>query len=220
MINKLTGLVENETVILLHGLARTDACMKKIAVTLESSGYQVINCRYASFENPIEVIADNTIQDALQQTPNHNKVHFVTHSMGGILVRLYLQNRKVDNLGRVVMLGPPNKGSKLIDILQKVITHPDINATSGMQLSTNENSIPNQLGKATFELGIIAGKRTVNPILSLLLGEENDGKVSVESTKLEGMKDHLVMPVTHPFMMKNNKVIFQIKSFLEKGAFA
>ena len=104
--------------------------------------------------------------------------------------------------------------------MQKEITHPDINATSGMQLSTNENSIPNQLGKATFELGIIAGKRTVNPILSLLLGEENDGKVSVESTKLEGMKDHLVMPVTHPFMMKNNKVIFQIKSFLKKGAFA
>lgn len=220
MINKLTGLVENETVILLHGLAKTDYCMRKIAASLEKAGYQVINCRYASFKLPIEMIADNTIHEALALVKKHNTIHFVTHSMGGILVRLYLQNKKVSHLGRVVMLGPPNKGSRLIDILQKVLTHPDIKSTSGMQLSTTANSLPNRLGKATFELGIIAGKRTVNPILSLLLEGENDGKVSVESTKLEGMKAHLVMPVTHPFMMRNNRVIAQVQYFLANGLFA
>jgi hypothetical protein len=89
-----------------------------------------------------------------------------------------------------------------------------------MQLSTKDSSVPNRLGEADFEVGIIAGKRTVNPILSTLLEGENDGKVSVDSTKLQGMKDHLVMPVTHPFMMKNNNVIYQVQYFLENGCFA
>ena len=219
-MNQLTDRVEKETVILLHGLAKTDYCMRKIAMSLDKIGYQVINSRYHSFKLPIEMIADNTIDEALELVENGNTIHFVTHSMGGILVRLYLQNKTINHLGRVVMLGPPNKGSRLIDILQKILTHPDIKSTSGMQLSTTESSLPNRLGKATFELGIIAGKRTVNPILSLLLEGENDGKVSVESTKLEGMKAHLVMPVTHPFMMRNNRVIEQVQHFLVNGVFA
>ena len=88
-----------------------------------------------------------------------------------------------------------------------------------MQLGTHQNALTQQIGKAEFELGIIAGKRSVNPILSLFLSGLDDGKVSVENTKLAGMKAHLTLPVTHPFMMKNPKVIKQVLHFLEQGIF-
>ena len=210
---------ENECVILLHGVGKTDYCMKKLARRLRVQGYHVINFHYPSLTLPIETLADKAISDALLLSCEYEKIHFVTHSMGGILVRLYLSKNKINNLGRVVMLGPPNKGSRLVDILQKVLTHPSFKDQAVMQLSTEDNSLPNCLGEADFDLGIIAGKRSVNPILSTLLDGKNDGKVSVESTKLQGMKDHLTMPVTHPFMMRNNRVIEQVQYFLQQGIF-
>ena len=88
-----------------------------------------------------------------------------------------------------------------------------------MQLGTGELSVPNVLGPADFSLGIIAGNSSINLILSTMLPGPNDGKVSVESTKLKGMSDHITMSVTHPFMMKNSKVIEQVIYFLENGKF-
>ncbi|MFT6985186.1 MAG: hypothetical protein ACJAT7_000994 [Psychromonas sp.] len=221
MDNYFTVTAKNESVILLHGLGKTERCMKKLGNSLNKLGYHVINCRYPSFKFSIEELAEKTINDALRLCPNQARIHFVTHSMGGILVRIYLQNKLIDNLGRVVMLGPPNKGSQLIDLLQiqNLCHHPILRRQAGLQLSTDNNSVPNRLGKANFELGIIAGTRSVNPILSMLLPGKNDGKVSVVSSKLQGMKDHLIMPVTHPFMMKNRNVIHQVHYFLEKGLF-
>ncbi|WP_019614836.1 esterase/lipase family protein [Psychromonas ossibalaenae] len=180
----------------------------------------MINCCYPSLKYSMEILAENTINQALQLCPESDKVHFVSHSMGGILIRLYLQKRHINNLGRVVMLGPPNQGSQLIDLLGRLIKNRHFNKQAGMQLGTEPDSFVNSIGGADFELGIIAGKRSVNPILSTLLPGQNDGKVAVHSTRLSGMKDHLVMPVTHPFMMKNNRVISQVKHFLQHGLFS
>ncbi|PKF61847.1 alpha/beta hydrolase [Psychromonas sp. psych-6C06] len=193
--------------------------MKKLQWVLDKQGYQVINYSYPSLKYPIEQLAEMVITDALTQCRHTTKIHFVTHSMGGILVRLYLQDNTIEQLGSVVMLGPPNQGSPLIDYARQILGNNLFKHQAGMQLGCTQRGISQQLGRANFELGIIAGKRTVNPILSLIIGGQNDGKVSVESTKLAGMKAHITLPVTHAFMMFNNKVIQQIVHFLRKGEF-
>ena len=117
------------------------------------------------------------------------------------------------------MLGPPNKGSEVVDKLAGLPGFKLVNGVAGLQLGTDAASVPNKLGAAEFELGVIAGTKSVNWMLSLLIPSTDDGKVSVDSTKLEGMKDHIEMPVTHPFMMSDKKVIAQVIGFLETGQF-
>lgn len=208
-----------ECVILLHGLARSDGSMRKLAQALNDTGYLVVNVKYPSTEHDVKTLAKRAIARAVAECPKHSKINFVTHSMGGILVRQYLEGNSIKNMGRVVMLGPPNKGSQVVDNLSKMPGFKLINGPAGMELGTSKESVPNSLGSANFELGIIAGTRSINPILSLMLPNLDDGKVSVENTKLKGMVDHIELPVTHTFMMNNRKVIFQVIYFLAKGVF-
>ena len=148
-----------------------------------------------------------------------DRVHFVTHSMGGILVRFYLANHRLVNLGRVVMLSPPNQGSETVDKLANMPGFGWLNGPAGQQLGTDENSLPNRLGPADFELGIITGNRSINLILSTMIPGPDDGKVAVERAKLAGMADFLVVPHSHPFIMKKPLVIEQTQFFLEHGRF-
>lgn len=211
--------VQSSCVILLHGLARSDHSMEKLASELSKHDFTVLNVDYPSTEHPIEVLADNAISPALTQCPADQEINFVTHSMGGILVRYYLANHNLERLHRVVMLGPPNQGSEIVDKLSKVPGFYFINGDAGMQLGTGELSVPNRLGRANFDVGIIAGTRSINWFLSSIIPNTDDGKVSVQRTKLDGMSDHLAMPVTHPFMMNNAKVIDQVIFYLENGGF-
>ncbi|KGJ93919.1 esterase/lipase family protein [Colwellia psychrerythraea] len=210
----------SETVILLHGLARSDRSFTKLASVLNKKGYHTINCNYPSRKYSVGKLAEQAISTALSQCPEASKVHFVTHSMGGILVRQYLSTKVIENLGRVVMLGPPNKGSQVVDSLKHVPGFKLFNGPAGVQLGTEASSVPNKLGSANFDVGIIAGTRSINLLLSTMLPKPDDGKVSVENTKLGGMRDHISLPVTHPFMMKNNKVINQVLYYLNHGHFS
>jgi len=206
-------------VILLHGLARTTTSMEALEKSLSKEGFFTINDGYPSREHTIESLAELAIKPALEKCPKEMEVNFVTHSLGGILVRQYLSEHTVENLNRVVMLGPPNGGSEVVDKLADVPGFHFINGDAGMQLGTGELSVPSSLGKANFDVGIIAGTRSINLMLSSLIPDTDDGKVSIESTKLDGMNDHIEMPVTHPFMMKNKKVIAQVVNYLRKGSF-
>lgn len=208
-----------DCVILLHGLARSDSSMADLATALDESGFTVVNYDYPSTKLSIEKLAEEVINDAMSRCPTADKIHFVTHSMGGILVRQYLSIHTLGKLGRVVMLGPPNKGSQVVDTLHSVPGFELINGPAGMQLGTGDSSVPNKLGAANFDLGIIAGSRSINLILSGMLPDPDDGKVSVENTRLEGMSDHITLPVTHPFMMDNTEVIKQVIYFLKNGVF-
>ncbi|WP_281066831.1 esterase/lipase family protein [methane-oxidizing endosymbiont of Gigantopelta aegis] len=205
--------------MLLHGLARSHRSMAKLEKALTKQGYSTINMDYPSTKYPIEELAENTIPKALACCHNSAKVHFVTHSLGGILARHYLANHTIENLGRVVMLGPPNKGSNIVNKLHQLAVYQFINGPAGMQIGAEESSLPNQLGAVNFELGVIAGTRTVNPVLSLMLEKPNDGKVSVENSKVDGMTEHITLPVTHTFMMNNNSVISYVIHFLKYGTF-
>jgi pimeloyl-ACP methyl ester carboxylesterase len=208
-----------DNVILLHGLARTDRSMKKLESALAEQGYCVVNVRYESTRHDIETLAEIAILPALEACPREGRVHFVTHSLGGILVRQYLKRHGLENLGRVVMLGPPNKGSEVVDELADFPGFHFLNGDAGLQLGTGAASLPNRLGRAEFDLGIIAGTRSVNLILSHMIPGPDDGKVSVDNTRLEGMRDHLELEVTHTFMMQNDEVIEQVIHYLRNGRF-
>ena len=208
-----------ECVVLLHGLWRTENSMNKAERVVTEAGYTVHNIEYDSTEKPIEDLADETIPRAVEACGEAEKIHFVTHSLGGILMRQYLEHDDIDRLGRIVMLGPPNQGSEVVDTYDRFPGFKWFAGPAGLQLGTGEASIPRKLGPVSFDVGIIAGTQSINPILSTIIPEDDDGKVSVESTRVEGMNDHVEMPVTHVFMMRDEEVLSQVLYYLEHGRF-
>lgn len=208
-----------DCVVLLHGLARTASSMSTLATTLMANNYTVVNQDYDSRHFAIESLSNIAIPKALKKCQNANSIHFVSHSMGGILIRYYLSQHTIANLGRVVMLGPPNKGSHVVDKMGDLPGFEYIGGPASMQLGTDEASMPNLIGAVEFDLGIIAGTSSINLILSSQLPGPDDGKVSVASTKVAGMNDHISMPVTHPFMMRNKSVIKQVLHYIKNGRF-
>jgi pimeloyl-ACP methyl ester carboxylesterase len=209
------------SVVLLHGLVRTSDSMAKMARALEADGYRVCNVSYPSREHTIEVLTADFVIPAVRacQSNDVGAVHFVTHSLGGIIVRQLVKSTPDLKIGRVVMLSPPNHGSDVVDKLGTWGLFGLVNGPAGQQLGTGQDSIPQSLGPASFEVGILTGSRTINPILSLLIPGTDDGKVSIQSAKLEGMKDFCVIPSSHPFIMSNDLAIEQTLAFLASGRF-
>lgn len=216
------SLSAKEAVILLHGLSRSDSSMKAVERTLVREGYYVLNVDYPSRTAEIADLSELVIGTALRDCGvlESAKVHFVTHSLGGILVRSYFGRYELERLGRVVMLGPPNKGSEIVDRIGSWRLFERINGPAGRELGTSSASTPSLLGPVEFELGVIAGDRSINWINSLMIKGPDDGKVSVERAGVEGMKEQIVVHTTHPFMMKNEEVLRQVVHFLARGEFA
>ncbi len=212
-----------DCVVLLHGLLRTASSMETMAEALSEAGYEVANVDYPSREHPIERLAPLAVESGVAQCrsrPDADKIHFVTHSLGGILLRYYLAEKPISDLGRVVMLGPPNQGSAAVDELGDVPGFDWLNGPAGRQLGQGPGSIPRSLGPADFELGVIAGTRSIDPLTSSVLENPDDGRVSVEDTKVAGMDDFALVSHSHAFMMRMRRPIELTLNFLESGSFS
>ncbi len=195
--------------------------MDSMAKALQAAGFSTANVDYPSQAGPIEVLAPMAVETGLNECRNAGakRIHFVTHSIGGILLRYSHQSSPIPDLGRVVMLAPPNQGSEVIDITRDWPTSKLFAGEAGLQLGTDFDSIPGQLGPVDFELGVIAGTRSMNFVMSAMLPDPNDGKVSVESTRVDGMNDFLIVEISHHYITKNEEVIRNTTAFLRRGSF-
>jgi len=212
--------VAGDCVVLLHGLGRTHGSLALMQFALESAGYAVWNRGYDSTSAGIEelsAVVGEAVAECRHGSPQ--KIHFVTHSMGAILVRAYFQDHRVPEAGRVVMLAPPNHGSEVVDAYRDRWWFRSATGPAGQQLGTTADSLPNRLAPIPLEIGVIAGSASSDPWFTDLFVSDHDGKVSVASTRLSEMKDQIVVEGGHTFMMNSPVVIRQVKAFLEKGAF-
>lgn len=208
------------TVVLLHGLGRTARSMNDMAQALEAAGYKVENIDYPSTDYPFDEllqIVSKKIDRCCSR--GESELNFVTHSLGGILVRAYAKEKGADAIHRAVMLSPPSRGSELVDELKGITLYQWITGPTGQQLGTDPDSVPLKLGPVKFEVGVITGTATVNPINSWLIPGPDDGKVSVDRAKVSGMTDFLALPHSHPFIMSSDEVIRQTVFFLQHGRF-
>ncbi len=221
MLSVATVYAESgETVILLHGLGRTRWSFWRVERALRHDGYRVVNLTYPSREHSIEDLTRDWLAPLIAAQHSALRVHFVTHSMGGILLRCYLRDHALPNLGRVVMLAPPNAGSELADRLKPTWFYRTVNGPAGQELGTT--GLPAALGPwpaGAGELGIIAGDRSLNPLFSATLPGPNDGKVTVASARLAGMKDFLVVHSSHTWLAWRESVVAEIQAFLRTGRF-
>lgn len=214
-------LLASECVILLHGLLRTSSSMLELESALNDTGFHVVNIDYPSRQKPIEELAPLAIDAGLSlcHEAKTTAVNFVTHSLGGILVRQYYQLHDPAKIHRVVMLGPPNQGSEVVDKLRDLPGFELLNGPAGLQLGTDDASIPKNLGPVNFELGVIAGTESINLLTMAFMPDPNDGAVTLQNTQVEGMCSFIALPTTHVFMMKNDEVIKQVIHFLQNGRF-
>ena len=208
-----------ETVVLLHGLGRSNLVTKTMAKRLFDAGYNVKQVGYQSLfgDTPDEVVKDITQQINACCSDLKTPVHFVGHSLGGLLVRAYLGENTVPNLGRVVLLGSPNKGTPIVDSL-KDDWLMEVAGEMARALGTDDSSgFLGSLKPPTYTLGIIAGVADAGR--SEEIPGDDDGLVPLESTKVEGMTDFIVLPVSHADMREDEKTFAQLLNFLKEGQF-
>jgi hypothetical protein len=207
---------EKETVILIHGMMRTGRSMRRTGVYLASHGYNIVNCSYESTKTVGEITGElfDALSPIIEASP---KVHFVTHSLGGIILRNAFKGGVPSNMGNTVMFGPPNKGCQHIDNFSWLPFFSRIWGKPAKELGTSSKSMPNQLPPINFHCGVIAG--TKKGKLGLLLPGPNDGKVTVANTWTDGVAERLVLPLNHTFMMKNPVAMENAAHFLKHGKF-
>ncbi len=217
-----------DTVVLLHGLGLGKWSMTRIERALTRDGYHVVNLGYPSTRVPLETLANEWLPAQLAArdiTPaNTPRLHFVTHSMGGIVLRAWVAGGHAPaNLSRVVMLAPPHQGTPLVDRIGDWWLFRAFTGVNGRRLGTQAaDAFPTKLGpwNSHAQLGIIAGDRSLNPLFSAWIPGPDDGKVPVAATRLEGMADHCVLPYSHTWLQYPREPIDQVRVFLRTGRFA
>jgi triacylglycerol lipase len=215
----IDAAAKRECVIVLHGLARSSRSMSRLARRLSDAGFFVDNLDYPSTRKPFDELVAGLAPVMNRDSASCSKVHFVGYSLGALLVRAYLQQAQPHNLGRVVMIGPPNYGSEVVDHIGCTWLFHAVFGSVGSELGTSPQDLPTRLGPPDFEFGVIAGNQPINPLGWWLIPGESDGTVSVESTRLDNMRDFIILPESHTFIMNAPEVAKQTVAFLRTGHF-
>jgi pimeloyl-ACP methyl ester carboxylesterase len=208
-------------VVLLHGISRTALSFRKMQLALERAGFTTLNLDYLSRSKALEALAED-IHPAIQRFADSidTSVHFVGHSMGGLLARVYIGRYRPKRLGRVVMLGTPNGGSEIADRLKNFGAFRAFFGPAGQQLGTQRSAVDDaMLPPIDYPVGVIAGNRSIDPVAGTMLPKPHDGRVSVANTRLDGMADHIIVETSHPWLVRNGLAIEQTITFVRDGSF-
>jgi pimeloyl-ACP methyl ester carboxylesterase len=208
-------------VVLLHGISRTALSFRKMQMALERAGFATLNLDYESRRKALEGLAED-IHPAIRNFAEriNGSIHFVCHSMGGLLARVYIARHRPERLGRVVMLGTPNSGSEIADRLKHLGAYRAFFGPAGQQLGTKRDDAINALfPPLDYPVGIIAGNRSIDPLAGKMLPKPHDGRVSVKNTGIDGMADHIVVDTAHPWLVRNSVAVAQTIAFLQDGMF-
>lgn len=215
------GAGHMDGIVLLHGIARRSGSLGALESALKGDGYATLNLDYPARRSRIEDIVSFAHGPIARfGAACDGQLHFVTHSMGGLVARACIARHRPERLGRVVMLAPPNEGSEIADLLHDNPLYRAFFGPAGAELGTQRpDSLCRILGEIDYPLGIIAGDRSLYPLSSLLLPGADDGRVSVERTRVAGMSDHITIHATHPLIMRHREAIEQTRHFLKHGRF-
>ncbi len=214
--NTLNG--NTEYVVLLHGLFKNSKQMYKLEKYLKKQGYQTLNISYPSTKKTIQENANHVWSKIQTEAESGNKVHFIGFSMGGLVTRALLSKQKPKNMGRVVLIATPNKGSEVADFFADIWLYKKLTGPAGQELTTNQKT--NIFKPVDYELGVIAGDFSFDIFSSLLIDGKDDGKVSIENAKVDGMKDYIITSTSHIVGPKNKTNILQAIYFLQHGKFS
>ena len=217
-----TVMRRRDGVILLHGIGTASWTMRAAERAMREAGYRTLNLDYPGRRLGLAALAAHVDAASAHWIDGlDGEVHFLTHSMGGLVIRVLLGTRRPARLGRVVMLGPPNGGSEIADLLARYALYNRIFGPAGAELITKRSAaLTTLLGTVDYPVGVIAGRRAIDPVSWMLLPKPNDGKVAVAHTRVSGMADHLILPVDHTFMVRDPAVLRAALRFIRSGRFA
>ena len=218
LLSAQTAVPHKEIVVLLHGLGRGKSIMDKMEIRMSAAGFVPAAIGYESIgRTPQEILADVSAQLNTITADTSTRIHFVGHSLGGLLIRAYLDSNRIPNLGKVVLIGSPNKGTPLVDYFREAWVLK-LAGPIAAALGTDKNNFPHSLHPPYYPVGIIAGTAGWFNNEGIIPGDD-DGIVPVESTKIEGMTDFILLPVSHSSLPKNEAVALQTIEFLRNGRF-
>ena len=213
----------NEVVVTLHGLWRSVRAMQPLANYLHEQGYTTVNVPYASFRHDLVGLVDLVMEKIRPWIDEGKRIHFVTHSLGGVVLKKLLDllnQNDFEKVGRIVMLAPPHQGSEIVDWLHHSPMRPfkGVLGPAGSFLSTKNMGQEDDVLRAGVTAAVIMGKKSVLPFFKTLLDESNDGIISVDKGKLLGVSHFEVVDSDHTFIVSDRKIMEMTKSFIENGS--
>ena len=213
-INKYDKTENEEYIILFHGIYGTEKDMKPIAEMLENKNNNIISIQYPTNSDSVEIISEKYIKPVIDELDSDKKIHFVVHSMGSGILRYYLKNNSMDNLGKVVFISPPSHGSALADhFISKMLK--DQLGEAVLQFSTKEDSFVNKLGDPDYSCYVLIGNKSNNPVYSAIIPGKDDGMVPLDGSKLDSCAYKVVNNTTHTSILKDKRTFDEIENYLK-----
>lgn len=210
--------MSGRAVILVHGIIRSSKSFAGMALALNRDGATVVGFDYPSTRVSIPQAAQY-LHRVIESLEGITRIDLVVHSMGGLVLRSYLQKHRDPRIRRAVMLGVPNQGAEIADVFRKNSLFKAFYGPAGQQLISDGDALISKLPIPGFEFGIVAGGRGDNRGFNPLLPGDNDSTVTVASARLTGARDFIIRPVMHSFLMSDSGVIDLTRHFLEHGQF-
>lgn len=211
------GPMRGEAVVLIHGLIRSSREMQRFTEACENAGYLPVPFTYPSTRITIPE-AGRMLHDVIAGLEGVTRVHIVAHSMGGIVTRSYCQQFDEPRLGRIVMLGVPNNGAELAEVLRYNVWLRWLMGPGAVELRVDPQGLVSRLPAPPTEFATIAGARLDGQGWNPILPGDDDGTVTVARAHLAGATDSINIPVMHPLLTRDPGVIELTLRFLATGA--